>query len=110
MICDLGDVAVVPFPFTDMAVLKRRPALVISKRDFNERNENTVLAMITTARGSSWPSDISLSDPAAAGLHAASYVRWKIFTIPNDMIMRTTGSVGKGDKKAVTAALRGMFG
>ena len=30
MICDVGDVVVVPFPFVDVAAEKRRPSLILS--------------------------------------------------------------------------------
>ena len=41
MICDAWDVVTVPFPFTDRAGLKRRPALVVSVETFN-RNGRTL--------------------------------------------------------------------
>ena len=110
MICDVGDVAIVPFPFTDMAVSKYRPALVISRQSFNEDNANTILAMITTARGSAWPSDILLADPVAAGLTQECYVRWKVFTLPNDLLRRSIGQIGSKDRKTVLAALSSTFG
>ena len=36
MICDRYDVVVVPFPFDEIPVRKRRPVLVFSGRSFNE--------------------------------------------------------------------------
>ena len=109
MICEFGSVAVVPFPFVDMSVTRRRPALVLSKAAFNDANGQTLLAMITTARRSAWPSDIPISDAATAGLVAASIVRWKIFTLPNDLIVRTIGRLAPKDSRAVRAALGDVF-
>ena len=63
-----ADVVVVPFPFTDSARSKRRPALVISRRDFNNRNHHSMLAMITTAKRARWQSDVEIRDPDQAGL------------------------------------------
>ena len=51
MICDSGDIVAVPFPFVDSPQTKRRPALVLSKRDFNQNHKHTLLAMITTGGG-----------------------------------------------------------
>jgi mRNA interferase MazF len=51
----LGDVAIVPFPFTDIALAKPRPALALSFRTANEESGNTIFAMITTAAQSHWP-------------------------------------------------------
>ncbi len=49
------DVVVVPFPFTDSNITKRRPALVISQASvFNAPMAMSVMAMITTATYKSW--------------------------------------------------------
>lgn len=77
-VCDASDVAIVPFPFTDIAIAKPRPALALSARDANDANGATLFAMITAAQRSRWPSDIPLTDAAAAGLSDASLVRLKL--------------------------------
>lgn len=109
MICEAGTVAIVPFPFIDMAVAKSRPALVLSVRRFNEENASTIFAMITTAKRSAWPSDILLKQPTTAGLNEECYVRWKVFTLPNTLIRRTTGSLSLQDADLVRTASRGLF-
>ena len=70
MIFERFDTAVVPFPFAEQAVLKRRPVVVMSSRAFNTANGATLVAMITTAKASVWPSDIALTDLAALRLEA----------------------------------------
>jgi len=57
LICDPGDLAIVPFPFTDIVVAKPRPALALSSRTANEESGNTIFAMITRAAQSHWPQD-----------------------------------------------------
>lgn len=106
MICEFGDVAIVPFPFVEKIVAKVRPALVLSRAEFNDQNGHTMLAMITTAKQSFWPTDIAISDGEAAGLRQPSTVRWKVFTLPNDLIQRRAGALGSKDQRAVKAALR----
>ncbi len=56
------DVVVVPFPFTDRAAIKRRPALVVSGAPFNDSHAQVVLAMITSAVHAGWPSDMPIQD------------------------------------------------
>lgn len=109
MICDFGDVVVVPFPFVDRPISKRRPALVLSREAFNADNGHTVLAMITTAAGLSWPSDIAIGDGESAGLSHHSVIRWKVFTLPNPTILRRIGGLGRDDRARVTRASRGAF-
>lgn len=110
MICDFGDVTVVPFPFVDMDVAKSRPALVLSKAGFNDANGQTIVAMVTTAERSEWPSDIVLTDNQAAGLHHPSRVRMKLFTLPNELIVRRIGSLAAADLKSVKTAVRRHLG
>lgn len=101
MICDAWDVVVVPFPFTDRATTKRRPALVLSRDRFN-RHGHSVLAMITSASHEPWPGDTPLVDLDAAGLKAASLVRLKLFTIDNRFIARRAGTLDAADRAAVS--------
>ena len=104
------DVVVVPFPFTDRAATKRRPALVLSDRSaFNAGIGHVVLAMITSASHSDWPLDLPLADLRAAGLASASVVRMKLFTLDERLILRKAGSLAAADRKAVAAALRKLL-
>jgi mRNA interferase MazF len=108
MIFDAGEVAIVPFPFSDIAVAKPRPALALSSRDANEAGA-TIFAMITTAGRSHWASDIALADVAAAGLSAASLVRLKLFTLDNRLVARTVGALSSRDRAAVRRMLKDLI-
>jgi mRNA interferase MazF len=81
-------VVVVPFPFTDKAAVKKRPALVLSGTQFNTSVGHSVLAMITSAKNSNWLFDVAISDLNSAGLTSASIVRIKLFTLDNRLIIR----------------------
>ena len=71
--CEAFDVVVVPFPFTDRAASKRRPALVLSDASaFNAATGQVVLAMITSAKHACWPLDVLIEDLAA---------RWPTFRV-----------------------------
>ena len=71
MICDFGDVVVVPFPFVDLAAEKRRPSLILSHTTFNDSHGHSICAMITTAGGSKWPSDVAIEDLKTTGLQSS---------------------------------------
>lgn len=107
-ICEAGDVAIVPFPFTDMAVAKPRPALVLSALKTNGESGNTIFAMITTAAKSHWPTDVPLADAQATGLAAASLVRLKLFTLDNRLVSRKIGALSPRDRLAVRKMLRAV--
>lgn len=99
------DVVVVPFPFSDRRAAKRRPALVVSDRRCNRTHGHVILAMITTARDSSWPSDTEIADRDAAGLKARSVVRLKLFTLDDALIIRRIGALAEQDRTNVRQVL-----
>lgn len=100
MICDRYDTIVVPFPFADVPVLKRRPAVVLSGPVFNTNNGASVVAMITTAKASNWPSDVTLEDLDIAGLRQSCIIRWRLATIPNELISNRLGHLSERDRLA----------
>jgi mRNA interferase MazF len=109
-ICERFDVAVVLFPFIDRARAKPRPALVLSGRAFNAAHGATVMALITTAAFTRWPSDVAISDLARAGLSAPSVVRFKLFTLENGIIARRIGRLSRADTVKVKAGLSRSLG
>ena len=98
--CSPGDVVVVPFPFTDRAASKRRPALVCSSDIYNRQSRHVVLAMITSAGGHPWPGDVPIRDLADAGLPAPSLVRWKLFTLDASFVLKRAGALSRRDRAA----------
>jgi mRNA interferase MazF len=109
VICNAYDVVVVPFPFTDRRVSKRRPAMVLSSSEFNAASGNTVLAMITSAANPPWPFDIEI-DSKKAGLRAPSKVRMKLFTLDNRLILNKAGTLAKNDRAAIGGSLVRLLG
>lgn len=105
MICDPGDVVVVPFPFSDLPIAKPRPALVISSAALNESGGTTLLAMITTAAGGLRSDDTALNDLQAAGLKMACVLRLKLFTLDNRLIAKRIGRLSDADRKAARRAV-----
>lgn len=100
------DVVVVPFPFTEVDRTKRRPALILSNTAFNRAHAVVVLAMITSATHSTWPSDIPISDVSGAGLRAASVVRMKVFTLDRALVLGKIGSLGQPDRAVAAKTVR----
>ena len=104
MICDRWDVVVVPFPFSDKAAEKRRPALVLSGTTFNGAG-HTILAMITTRGHHPWPGDCKLEDLDDAGLPLPCIVRLKLFTLDNRVILRRLGCLSDADRAGVESKI-----
>lgn len=104
------DVVRVPFPFTDRTAVKNRPALVLSDRAvFNAPAAHSVMAMITSAAHARWPLDVPITDLAAAGLPAASLVRFKLFTLDHRLIRGVLGHLSDSDAAKVAKAVRKLL-
>jgi mRNA interferase MazF len=96
------DVVRVPFPFTDRQATRNRPALVLSSgKAFNRPTRHAVLAMITSAANAPWAGDCLIGDLAAAGLPAPSKVRFKLFTLDQQLIRGRLGRLAPADCDAV---------
>lgn len=98
MICDRYEIVVVPFPFDEIPVRKRRPVVVLSGRAFNDKNGHSVVAMITTAKKTAWPSDVVINDLQSAGLVIPCVARMRLQSMPNDLIVRKLGVLGGLDR------------
>ena len=104
------DVVVVPFPFTDSAQTKRRPALIISQHEnFSTIIEHSVLAMITSLKNEPWPLDCAIQNNQQSGLTAPSVVRMKLFTLDNRFILRKIGYLSPEDQGQVKQSLSQLF-
>lgn len=108
MICDRFDIVVVPFPFDEMPVNKRRPAVVLSGRHFNVANGQTIFAMITTAKATSWPSDVAIETLDEAGLQQPCVIRLRLRTLPNASILRRLGRLASADRERCARQLEDM--
>jgi mRNA interferase MazF len=101
----------VPFPFTDQAATKNRPALILSDAaQFNSRAGHSVMAMITSAGNAPWPLDCPLEDLTAAGLPAPSKVRFKLFTLDHRLMRGELGRLASVDERKVRDALAQLLG
>jgi mRNA interferase MazF len=109
MICNHWNVVAVPFPFMEKDALKRRPAVVLSTKEFNEANAHTIFAMITASILERWPSDHPIIRPADAGLKHDCLVRMKVFTLPNSMISKIIGELADEDREALIVKTRTTF-
>ena len=101
----------VPFPFTDRNATKNRLALVVSDGErFNTPAGHSVMAMITSADNPPWPLDLAIRDLPAAGLPAASKVRFKLFTLDHRLVNGILGQLGAEDEAEFRRALGLLLG
>jgi mRNA interferase MazF len=86
-----GNVVVIPFPFSDLSDLKRRPALVLA----NLENNDILLCQITSQyKESKYVIPLKTTNFAIGTLPVNSYIRpERIFTADKSIILKTVGIV-----------------
>ncbi|MBI2583623.1 MAG: type II toxin-antitoxin system PemK/MazF family toxin [Candidatus Aenigmarchaeota archaeon] len=86
-----GNVIVVPFPFSDLSSVKRRPALVVSVLHGND----IVLCQITSKkRHDRYSIQLEKSDFETGFLPASSFIRPNmLFTAEDSIVMYRIGSI-----------------
>ena len=90
-----GDILLVPLPFTDLTASKKRPVLVLSKREYNEIASDVIVAAITSNVDSK-PHIVKFTtnDMTDGTLMADSCVRAdKIYTLSQDIVIKRFGKV-----------------
>jgi len=100
------DVVKLPFPYTDRPVRQRRPALVVAAGDLLARHNLIWVVMITSAENRGWPSDVTVTDIAAAGLPVASVIRTAKIAVVEARDAERLGALPPGDRAAVADQLR----
>ncbi|MDX8550376.1 type II toxin-antitoxin system PemK/MazF family toxin [Methanospirillum sp. J.3.6.1-F.2.7.3] len=86
-----GDIVVIPFPFSDLSSIKRRPALVIAPVSC----EDLILCQITSKyHADNYSIPLRPSDLITGTLKDMSYIRpEKLFTADVSMIQYTLGHI-----------------
>jgi mRNA interferase MazF len=107
----LGDIVLVPFPFTDQTGTKKRPAVVVSSAAYHrERVDLVVMAVTSHVRPKLGYGEVALASWRKAGLLKASVVKPVLTTIERRLVLRRLGRLGEEDRAALRAALRGLLG
>ncbi|MBX7252396.1 MAG: type II toxin-antitoxin system PemK/MazF family toxin [Candidatus Promineofilum sp.] len=95
-----GDVVLVPYPFTDSAGHKQRPALVVSANWYNRGKRKYLLSPITSSIPLQLDKDefpVRGRDYQDAGLTQESIIRCGLlFAIDHQRIIKRLGSLPRG--------------
>lgn len=109
-----GDAVLVPFPFTDLATIKQRPALVISSAIFNRRQRDVILLAITShLENSNKSSDYRLAEAEqkTSGLPKPSAIKFgKIVSIDQRLIRKMLGKLPNTTVQSILKKFTALLG
>lgn len=102
-----GYVVVVPFPFSDLSQVKRRPALIVATL----QRHDLILCQITSRTvKDSYAISLASSDFAQGNLHVSSNIRPnKLFTADGKLILYVVGILRQEKVEEVTRAITQLF-
>lgn len=90
-----GDIVLIPIPFSDLTTQKRRPVLVLSNNDYNQRYKDVIVAAITSnVAEREYQIIITNKDMAEGELKVTSAVRAdKIYTLSQSIVVKKFGKL-----------------
>lgn len=108
---EFGDILLVPFPFTSLTAFKKRPAVVVSSRAYNDvRPDVIVMAVTSQLRANPGPFDVEVAQWQVAGLLKPSAVKPIFATLEQALVLRRLGVLDFEDQNRLRAAVSGMLG
>ena len=96
-------IVLIPFPYSDLSGAKKRPALVISSTDFNNKNEDVICCLITSNIEDMQHSiKITNNEMESGFLEFESKIKpYRIFTVNKKLIYKILGKLNLSKSKLV---------
>ena len=106
-----GEVILVPFPFTNQAQSKKRPAVIISSPAYHT-NRPDLLIMAITSQAHTAPdfATFPVVDWQAAGLLKPSFAKPVLTTLEQALVIRRMGSLSSRDQHSLRLMLTQILG
>ncbi|HOT29429.1 MAG TPA: type II toxin-antitoxin system PemK/MazF family toxin [Candidatus Ozemobacteraceae bacterium] len=95
--CKRGDIALAQIVFTDGTATKKRPVLILSGKQFNDRREEVVVAAITSNTTRKITGDTRIREWKEAGLLYPSTLTGILFTIKKHLLEKKLGTLSPED-------------
>lgn len=106
-----GDVVLVPFPFTDQARTKKRPAVVVSSSGYSvSRRDIVIMAITSQVRTPLGYGEAMIADWQGAGLVKESMLKPVFTTIEQGLVLRVMGRLSATDIKTLREVLGDVIG
>lgn len=101
-----GDIFLAEIVFTDGTATKRRPVVIVSGKDYNEKRDEVIVSLITSNVIRRIYGDIVIKNWASAGLLFPSAVTGIITTIKKSLLEKKLGQLAIEDWLKVEDCMR----
>lgn len=110
MAYSFGEVVLVPFPFTDQAGMKKRPAVVVSGSSYNtSRRDLIIMAITSQMRQPLGFGEAFVADWQAAGLIKPSVFKPVLTTIEQGLVVRSMGILTPSDLRTLRETISAIM-
>ncbi|MFW5443862.1 MAG: type II toxin-antitoxin system PemK/MazF family toxin [Methylococcaceae bacterium] len=108
---EIGAIVLIAFPFTDQTGSKRRPAVVISSKAYQEAKPDIILMAVTSqVKTQKLLGEVIIDEWKAAGLLKPSVIKPVIFTAEKRLIRKTLGQLKQVDIQQLKQNLTVIIG
>lgn len=103
------DIVLVPFPFTNLQSVKKRPALILSPENYNNGPDIVILFITSNLTAYGRMGDFLIQNWKQSGLPKPSMTRMKFATIEKSIVLKKLGNISKPDQKAINGEIQQFF-
>ena len=106
-----GDIILVPFPFTNLMAVKRRPVLILSKGEYNSKADDVITCGITSnINDSNHSVIIDNTDLIEGSIPLQSRIKVdKLFTLEQSIVIKKLGKVNTNIFESVKKELHKLI-
>jgi mRNA interferase MazF len=97
----------VRYPFSDLTGSKVRPAIVVNAP---HASRDVFIVPVTSKTSRLLSGEFLIDDGRAAGLNVPSAIKRGLYTLRQDLIIKTVGRLSEGDVKKLESSLRDWLG
>ncbi len=108
-----GNIVLVDFPYSDQTGHKVRPALVVQSDVWNQKLDDTIIALITSSRhrrigaATQYSIDISTAEGKKTGLRLNSIIQCEnLITYHQSLIIRVIGHLSASEMQQINTCLK----
>ena len=106
-----ADIVLVPFPFTDQSTTKKRPAVIVSSRRYNNgRPDHIIMAITSRLHQVDKLGEEIMVDWQGAGLLKASVFKPILTTVENTLVLRKLGQLQGEDQRILDKIIQDILG
>jgi mRNA interferase MazF len=102
-----GEVALLPFPFSDQSSAKTRPAVIVSP---HYPSDDVLVVAVTSVGGALRPGEFPIQFWHEAGLLHPSFAKRAVASVSGALVRKPLGHLRQSDLVKLDAAVRLWFG